>query len=160
MASKSSLETYPVEPDSFPYKGTSGSGGLVAYSVEARYAYPEPKIFAGNLLDSRWRTVHFDKVQPPFGVPAGGRYHQPMLYYTGLYEYQAAQALRWWFLAAAHAEFSCGCIETRLIEHKIEYSFKSTATKAVAPVGGDDRSSIMPDWGKTEPPPLPKEAAE
>ena len=159
MSKQTSMEKYPVEPDDFPKKGTSGSGGMKAYSIEARYAYPDPRDFFGNLLDQRWRTLHFDKAPPPFGVPTGGRYNQPMLYYTGLYEYQAAQALRWWFLAAAHAEFSCGCIETRLIEHKIEYSFSSTAIKAVAPVGGDDRSGIMPDWGKASPPPIPKDEA-
>lgn len=152
MTAKSSLDTYPPQPDDFPRKRTSGNGGVIAYSVEARYAYPDAKVFAGNLLDARWRTVQFEKAMPPVGVPVGRSYNSPWLQQTGLFEYQAAQALRWWFLAIAEAEFSCGCIETRLIEHKIEYSYASTANKPVALVGGDDRSNIMPDWGKPTPP--------
>lgn len=153
-----SSDDYPTGPDEFPRKASNGSGSMKGYSVEARYAYPSPKMFAGNLLDARWSTVQFVETIPPFGVPNGRRYSEPWLRNTGLYTYQAAQALRWWFLAAAEAEFSVLCIETRLVEHDIVYSYGSTATKPVALIGGDDRSSIMPDWGK-QPPPL-KQAAE
>jgi hypothetical protein len=146
------MSDYPAETETFPKKGSSGSGGIKAYSVEARYAYPEPRQVAGNLLDTRWRTIQFVEVSPPFGVPTGRSYHAPWLSLTGLYQYQAAQALRWWFLAAAEAERSCLCVETRLVEHLIDYSYTSTAQRPVAPVGeGESRSNIMP----VDPPPLP-----
>lgn len=146
---------YPVAPDDFPKKGTSGNGGMKAYSVEARLAYPTPRQVAGMLLDTRWQKVHFHN-STPFGVPIGRSYNDPWLKATGLMGYQAAQSLRWWFLAVAEAELSCGCVETRLIEHKIEYSYSETSLKAVASVGvGDNRDNIMP----VEPPPIPMEAS-
>jgi hypothetical protein len=136
-------DKYPTEPDNFPKKGTSGSGGLIAYSVEARYAFPSPKVIAGMTLDARWQKVQF--TEAAMGVPIGRSYNDPWLRNTGLLGYQAAQALRWWFLAHAEAELSCLCVETRLIEHKIEYSYSETAQKAAAHIGvGESRSNIMP----------------
>lgn len=152
------MTDYPVEPDTFPKDSSRGSGGIVAYAVEARLAYYTPRQVAGMLLDTRWRKVEFAETTP-FGVPNGHSYNSPWLRMTGLFEYQAAQALRWWFLAQAEVEFSCGCVETRLIEHEINYSYTSTAKKAVAPIGGEDRSAIMPDWG-VKPPPVPSRSPQ
>lgn len=134
---------YPAPPDEFPSKGSSGSGTEVAFSVQARLAYIEPRQVAGHLLDTRWTTLHFEK--SPIGVPT-----KPQLSSVnhGLLSYQAAQALRWWFLAQADVEFSCLCIETRIVEHKITYSFTETAQRAGDLIGGDDRSNIMFGWGE------------
>lgn len=131
----------------FPKSRGSTSGTTTGYSVEARYTYHEPKVVAGALLDNRWRELHFPEGQP--GVPAVCRHHTELLH-TRLMEYQAAQALRWWFLANAAADGFTGtlCVETRLVEHSVEYTSKTQALKAVAYIGSENRSDMMADWGK------------
>lgn len=144
-------ETKTEAPKEFPRKASSGSGGVTGYSVEARLNYHEPRTISGQIFDNRWSTVHFQQTVPPFGVPSGRRYNSCWYDQTGLFSYQAAQALRWWFLANAEVEFSCLCLETRLIEHEIKYSYSSTGVKAGAVIGGDDRSNIMFGWGEKTP---------
>ncbi len=135
-----------VAPE-FPQKGQSGSGNEEAWSIEARWMYSEPKAFGGQIFDQRWKRVHFDRVNPPVGVPSG---HPSVLNVRDtcdLYGYQAAQALRWWFHANAAAAWMDTCLETRLVKHKLKYEFSSEAVSAHATVGGDDRSGMMPDYG-------------
>ena len=138
-------DKYPAPPDAFPVNGASATGTDIGYSVEARLAYPEPRQVCGHLLDLRWTTLHFDK--SPIGVPQA-RPGNFLMLATGLYSYQAAQALRWWFLAQAENEFSCLCIESRIVEHQITYSYYTKAVRAGSIVGGDDRSNIMFGWGE------------
>jgi hypothetical protein len=138
-----SEDRYPTPPDNFPKSNGSGSGTDVAYSVEARLAYPTPRMVCGHLLDARWQRVEFEKSRT--GIPVKDRLF-PVHNTLGLFGYQAAQALRWWFLAQADVEFSCLCIETRLIEHKVQYSYSGTAERACAIIAGEkDRSHIMPE---------------
>lgn len=142
---------YQPPADEFPSKGSSGSGTEIAYSVQARLAYHQPRQVCGHLLDLRWTTLYFEK--SPIGVPV--RAGSMARGHCGLLSYQAAQALRWWFLAQAELEFSCLCLETRLVEHRVEYSYSATAARAGAIIGGDDRSNIMFGWGEKTPPPIP-----
>lgn len=143
---------YAAPVDNFPQKGSSGSGDDILYSVQARLAYHDARLICGHLLDLRWKTLYFEK--SPIGVPAARPFRFGAMA-TGLLSYQAAQALRWWFLAEAETNFSCLCVETRLVEHRVSYSYSSEAIRAVAPIGSDDRSNTMPDWGKKEVFPAP-----
>lgn len=122
-------------------KPLGGSGSDVGWSVEARFAYYEPMTIAGMMLDDRWRTIYFNE-SSPIGVPRGSRHATPLLQQCGLYDYAAAQALRWWFIAQARVTNDHFCVETRLIEHSIEYNYKHTAKKAHAYASGND----SPDW--------------
>lgn len=149
---------YAAPADDFPKKGPSGSGTDVSYSVEARLAYWEPRQVCGHLLDTRWTRLHFAK--SPIGVPAKkfAMLAGPAIAAGNeLLDYQAAQALRWWFLANAEQEFSCGCIETRLVKHTVRYEYSITAESAHDYIGeGESRTNIMPaDYHKK---PEPKAA--
>lgn len=129
------------EEEKYPSFGGRGSGTTTAYSVEARYNNPHPREAAGRLFDNRWQMLHFDK--SPIGVPATTWRH-PFVHEIGLLSYQAAQALRWWFLAQLETSVAgCLCFETRIVEHKVEYSY---ATEAIAHhdlTGGEDNDRII-----------------
>lgn len=133
----------------------SGSGSTDAWSVEARYASHGPRVIAGMLLDNRWQRVQFDP--SPTGVPSkAGSVSNPSAY--GHLDYAAAQALRWWFVAQADVDLGSFCLETRLVQYRINYSYQVEQVSAHAYVGGEDRSNIMPDWGaKPQPVPTPPE---
>lgn len=121
-------DKYATTPDVFPMKGSSGSGSDSGFTVQARYAYPEPKDFHGQILDNRWRTLHFQ--QSPIGVPAQARYAPWSGSMPGLMTYPAAEALRWWFIANAAHSFDHFCLETRIIKHEIKYSYSEEAVAA------------------------------
>ena len=141
--------SFELEPD-YQTKRGSGSGEETAYCVEARFQFPEPQLICGQLFDNRWRRVSFQK--DAAGVPSNDSYFAPRVALTGLYSYQSAQALRWWFHAQAAAEnYSAFCVQSRLVEHKIKYTYETTATSAHCVVGGEDRSNIMPDWNQPRP---------
>lgn len=132
------------EPSEYPKKGQSGSGLEDGWSVEARFTYHEPRQFGKQIFDQRWKSVQFDQVVPPIGVPSGPPSVLGIRDACGLYGYQAAQALRWWFHANAAARWQDGCLETRLVKHLLKYEFSSTAESAHAVIGGDDRSGMKP----------------
>ena len=141
------IDAHRNDPPNHVGKAMNGNGTDVGWSVEARYAYFEAKVIAGMMLDDRWRPVHFK--ESIVGVPRSSRYSLPWFIACGLYDYAAAQALRWWFIAQAEAEDgSALCLETRLVKHSMKYSYEHTAETAHAYVGGDDRSHIMPDYGE------------
>ena len=138
-----------LEPG-YQTKRGSGSGEETAYCVEARFQFPEPQLICGQLFDNRWRRVSFQK--DAAGVPSNDSYFAPRAALAGLYSYQTAQTLRWWFHAQAAVEsFSAFCLESRLVEHKIKYTYETTATSAHCVVGGEDRSNFMPDWNQPRP---------
>lgn len=125
----------------------SGNGTETAYTVEARYNYPQPTQIGGQIFDNRWREVKFQ--DSAIGVPRCAPFNRRTLEH-GLLGYAAAQALRWWLHAAAEADNMSGlCLETRIVSHKISYSHKIETVAAHDHIHGDDRSNCMPDWGKT-----------
>jgi hypothetical protein len=121
---------------------SSGSGKLKAYSVEARSVYTEPQFFDGKIFDERWREIHFAQ-SITCGVPRGPAWSILWLQACGLYSYAAAQALRWWFHANSEHLL---CLETRIVEHDITYSYDSQRLSEHGVIKGEDRSSIMPNW--------------
>jgi hypothetical protein len=149
--SEETKQKYPPRPDNFPSEGSSASGTDFAYTVEARYAYPEPKVIAGMMLDANWRRVQFSP--SPIGVPAQARYCPWGGALSHLMSYQAAQALRWWFLANASHSFDHWCVETRLVKHEVTYKVSDKTVAAGAEVDGGDERELF-----RRPPPLPKAA--
>jgi hypothetical protein len=139
-----STETHNEKP--YPHEVGRQSGGISAYSVEARYMYTDTLTVGSQVFDTRWRTVHFSE-SALVGVPRCGS-HDWAIMATNLCSYQAAQALRWWFHADLAKDFRGSCLETRIVKHKINYSLDYSAESAHELITGDDRSNIMPDWGK------------
>ncbi len=132
-------ETY----DKFPRKGGSSSGSEIAYSVEARYNYSHAEKFGALILDKRWTRINFEKTD--IGVPNTVR--TQFSTENNLLSWVAANALRWWFLSSLGFSGTT-CVETRIVKHVITYSFSEEITSAHHVIGGEDRSSSMPDWSE------------
>jgi hypothetical protein len=115
-----------LEPE-YERKGETAEGTETGYTVEARNNYPLPETIGRLLLDNRWQRVNFPRSDT--GVPQCVDYqrHVKML---GLLSLEAAQALRWWLHADARNE-SKYCVETRIVRHKISYSYKIEAVAVV-----------------------------
>ncbi len=111
--------------------GPSGSGTTFAYTVEARLMFHTPEQFGDIILDKKWRQIHFKEGST--GIPLGNRYELPELLHACAYSYETAQALRWGFLAEANARSQTGalCLETRLVQYRIEYSYKAVQERVV-----------------------------
>jgi len=125
----------------------SGSGSETGYTVEAMHNYVNPISVAGQIFDNRWRQVEFK--ESAIGVPSCPRHHRYVAE-NGMLGYSAAQALRWWLHAQAESEHGMAiCLETRIVSHRISYSYKVESVSAHDHVHGEDRSNCVPDWGKT-----------
>jgi hypothetical protein len=137
-----------VDAPEFPREGCSGSGSEVGYSIEFRVlGNAPPVIVAGKIIDAVWRL--FKPEAASHGVPACHPYYRHTVD-RGLMSYPAAQAIRWWVHAVADAEQIGGGLrlESRIVKHLIKYTHAEEVVSAHALVGGDDRSSLIPDWGK------------
>lgn len=135
-----------------PYDASRGSMAGDGWTVEVRlddYAQPTP---VGDMLVShQWQRVIF--APAAIGVPSHSEY-QSYLGYTRYLSYPAAQALRWWFHAeATKASLALG-LRSRLVKHRIRVEHKVEAVSVHCEIGGEDRSAMMPDWGKPETPVL------
>ena len=134
----------------YPKKRSRGSRSLDGYTVEARYNFDRPMTIAEQIFDNRWREV---KTYPAnFGVPIGMDFDVEQLKERGLLSYPAAQAIRWWLHACAHSQIGISglCMETKLIKHRVEIRHECMAVSEHKIIGGDDRSSVMPDYGATK----------
>lgn len=118
----------------------SGSGTTIGYSVEAR-STGQPTFINGNMIGEKWTRLEFPRGEK--GVPIPGCYDgSGQLAKLGLFSYPSAQAIRWWFQAAAENDFLDEAklvripmprpwsIETRLVRHEIKYQYTVTATSA------------------------------
>jgi hypothetical protein len=118
----------------------NGSGTTVGYSVEAR-STSKPTLVLGNMIGEAWTRISFSRGEK--GVPIPGCWDgSGQLEKLGLFSYESAQAMRWWFLAAAEDSFvndarlirvplpSPWCLETRLVRHEIKYQYTVTAVSA------------------------------
>lgn len=115
----------------------SGSGTQAGFQVQARYMHNEPKKFGDVILDQRWRTLDFPASH--VGVPVHRSGWDWWLPASGCMTYEAAQALRWWFLATCVAADVGGrpCLETRIVSFAITYSH-SAKPSAVMEEDPDD----------------------
>ena len=133
----------------FPRSKQSANGTQRAFSVEARFSAKGYQKFGDQIFTNEWKKVSF--VECPFGVPTSHRYEFAAPYF-GLFSYQSAQALRWWFHAALEAEHHDSCMETRLIEHVVKYSLEEEAIAEHLKLGNSDdldrslQTRMPPDW--------------
>lgn len=115
----------------------NGSGTTIGYSVEAR-STSQPTFILGNMIGEKWTRLSFSRGKK--GVPVPGCWDSSgQLKKLGLFSYESAQALRWWFLAAAENEFVNDAtpirlprphpwrLETRLVRHEVKYQYTVTA---------------------------------
>ena len=118
----------------------NGLGTTIGYSVEAR-STSKPTLVLGNMIGEKWTRISFSRGEK--GVPIPGCWDgSGQLEKLGLFSYESAQAMRWWFLAAAEDSFvndalpiripmpSPWCLETRLVRHEIKYQYTVTAVSA------------------------------
>lgn len=97
---------------------SSHKGTLRGYAVEARSIAAQPEEIRGVILDERWRTF-------PWKLHAEGR-QDKILEMVDLVDYATAQSFRW----RLHSDFfSAVCLETRLVEYEVMFSFE---TKRIA----------------------------
>jgi hypothetical protein len=146
MSETDKQDHYAAPPDVWPKDASSGSGGHVGYTVEARIAYNTPETVAGTVLDTRWRPINFTQAAQGVRERAGSPFDVATY---GLHNWAAAQALRWWFHAEAelqrHGSF---CLETRIVAHQVSFYYSVKATGAHAEIGGNGhRSHKGPDKG-------------
>ena len=99
----------------------------MGYRVEAMWDDDEPQKIGDQLFTRHWKAVHFDRGQ--CGVPIGRRFEAAWLDASHCYSQSAAEALRWWFIAAAGAApdgLGAWRLRTRLAEYRIVYSITAT----------------------------------
>lgn len=127
MSNDDASRPAPEERASFPHERGNHHSTTTGYSVEAMHDSDSPRMVGGQLLDNRWREVTFAK-DSPIGVPPTKPFTAELVTH-GLYDYEAAQALRWWFHAVANYEGNEYCLKTRLIEHKVVRETRVTAER-------------------------------
>ena len=91
-------------------------GSVTGYKVEARRGDGlGPRIVNGQIFDAEWREVVFAET-PIGGIPPRNP-HDYELAAFGLMRFEAAQAMRWWWLST-----QLFGIETRLRKYEVEYN--------------------------------------
>lgn len=121
----------------FPNERGAGQGSGVGYTVEARYNSDDARVICGMPLTRKWQ--HVSTTRAPSGVPTEQVCLGMTPFFEGVLNYPAAQALRWWFIAAAAVEHNDLLLETRLVEHRCEYTWKDTTIRAVNETDGYNR---------------------
>lgn len=131
-------------------RSSTGHSTSRVYTVEARLIHDAAPVHeCGMLLDQQWRAVHFLR-NMPIGVPSGLLWNKEAES-QGYLSYESAMALAYWFLASC----STLSVETRLVEHEFEYSFKSTRVTEGEPierhVWSMQRKSGAKEWSTESP---------
>lgn len=143
--------------DTFPRKGGSGSGTAIGYSVEARMNYHAPLVIGDFAFDTRWRRVHTSIVQSAHGAAPEPHYKASALKDLSLLTWEQANAIRWQLMCIiAQRAGSNLCVETRIVEHKVTYSYAEEIIAAYDPFGGDafgggTHPRTKPHWPKASP---------
>jgi hypothetical protein len=91
------------------------------WKVEARITGSRPRQIGEDIFDGAWRTVNFVRARAPVAGVPNPSINVYALDTCGLYGYEAAQALRWWFHAAE--PYASG-LETRLVSYKVKSSIE------------------------------------
>lgn len=137
--------------DSNLWNGSKGSGSSNCYRVEARCSVGcGPKIIGGDnewtgglkLTDTEWTPISFPKSD--IGVPASPFPHEQYAQH-GYLSYQAAQALRWWWIAN---QGGLNFVSTRLVKYEFNYNYEANPIEACCVIDSEQREDVMPDWGK------------
>lgn len=136
----------------------NGSGTTIGYSVEAR-STSHPTFILGNMIGDKWTRLSFSRGEK--GVPIPGCWDgSGQLEKLGLFSYESAQALRWWFLSAAENDFVNAAatpyapirlpiprpwsLETRLVRHEVKYQYTVTAVSTCEFVDNHDEPPKEP----------------
>ncbi|MFA7238970.1 MAG: hypothetical protein WC091_02585 [Sulfuricellaceae bacterium] len=117
----------------------SMAGNDLRYVVEVRFNSYKPTAFGGDVFDNRWQRLNFKKGQG--GVPTKARY-EAWGDIFGLMTYEAANALRFWFLAEIQSTEECShwCWETRLVPVMVTYS---VSTESQEPIEHRDMRGLV-----------------
>ena len=117
---------------------SSQSGSLYLYTLEARINYREGRVINGEAYDNRWKQVPLYKTPKGVGISAPFYKHW-VRDAVGMVSQLEAEALRWQFLANAEGETRLGSLrlETRLISHRVKYSYEVTPVEIVNPQNED-----------------------
>lgn len=119
----------------------SQSGETRAYTVEARYNNLHPIQVHDQIFDNRWKQLHFK--EGVNGVPSGDPLH-PFFREMRVLTWAQAQALRWWFVAELERQaLGSLCFETRIVQHKIVYSYRGEALTHFDHIGGETNDRRM-----------------
>jgi len=138
-----SAETEDCADKSLGAGGSMNASGRF-FAVQARVApNAEPRMVGDLMLTHQWKRVEFER--GAVGVPHG-RPWQWGAEELRLLSWPAAQALRWWWLAQYDAAtFGAHEIETRLVEHAVNWSVQSTTIAAHDPTNGDNTCLPLKD---------------
>ena len=117
---------------------STGSGETEGYIVEMRVSRipAKPYRIAGQDVWTEWTQLDPYKVEKGLGVPNGCGSKSQALAMSGLMDYPTAEAIRWWAVAEAKAQYFD--LETRLVRHKLSWSWRSEPVDAVKEVTGYD----------------------
>lgn len=130
---------------------SNGTVTMRGYRPEVRTSYHTPSVVSGQIVDCEWRPIEYERGKAPVGVPQG--YSDQKLSDHGLLGHAQAEAMRWWFIAAAEAERATGslCMETRLQEYKLTITHTTVAVGAKSAINcrGDALPSVL-DRAKME----------
>ena len=129
--------------------GKASRGTDHAYSVEARFNYPQPSVVFGTAFDKRWRRVPVEGAPHGEGIPKA-RHRGAGLAVSGLLTRTEAEALRWTFLCALDSQGVTGalCFETRIVEHEVKYEYEVTPVRYID--AADGRGELPDDMRPTE----------
>lgn len=136
--------------------------------VRCYYSANEKDIF-GLRLDGVWRRLPYIIQNGGMvvngvicGVPLG--HIDPVAAEHGLLPYNAAQALRAWFVAALSADFKHLCVQTRLVRVKLKTSYEITEDEIIEEQDAEPRYASMVQGRKRllgyQPQPIPAEEVE
>ena len=98
------------------------------YTVQARYSRDGAKEICGQTFTDSWSEVRFERGRTGVPISSPGDH---AINVSGLLSYQSAEAMRWWFLANAAAQFNHMCLETRIIEHAVRLECTSTPVRVI-----------------------------
>lgn len=115
----------PVPATEFPKEHGHGTHSTRGYSVEARTTDGiPPRIVDDKAFGDEWQRIEFAS-SPIIGVAPHSNWDYGLAA-AHLYSYEAAEALRWWWLAERGMTGRVFFM-TRLVEHTVEFSYRSTA---------------------------------
>lgn len=84
----------------FQYSAGDHHSTMIGYTVEAMFDFNAPRTICCQIFDREWRQITFAE-STTIGVPPTKTFTVDLRKH-GLYDYEAAQALRWWFHAQAN----------------------------------------------------------
>jgi len=110
------------------------SGTCEAYDVEVRIAREGrvTKMIGRQIVTTSWSSLDVERGSGGLGVPNGHGTAALYLEASGLMDYTTAEALRWWAVAQAKAEYFD--LETRLVRYELNWSWNKKPLDAVKEV--------------------------